>query len=739
MRRTLYLAPLAVTALVVAAFSLSQSPAQPRRGPENPGAVARSTPPALPIQQVVLFSSGVGYFQREGEVEGNTRVDLSFPVQDINDLLKSMVLQDLGGGQVTAVSYDSRDPVQKTLQGFAVNLTNNPGFGQILTQARGEKVEVVMQPGAANGVGTLTGEVIGVERQRQAAGKEPPVEVEMLNLWCPDGMRSVRLAEVQRIHFLNPVMESEFKRALQVLASSHDSQKKAVSLTFTGEGKRPVRVGYVVENPIWKTSYRLVLGKNDQPLLQGWAVVENPTDEDWTNVRMTLVSGRPISFQMDLYQPLYVPRPVVQPELFASLSPQAYSGGMMGGAGGPLPVAGVAGVPYSIPKSEAPAAAPAPGAKERELAEQDKAHFQRSLGAIPRLRGAPAGGMAPGAPSGAVAADEPANYAAAISAAQGTELGDYFEYAIAKPVSLPRRKSALFPIVNQDVRTSRVSIYNAVVHEKFPLLGLKLKNTTGLHLMQGPVTVFEGASYAGDARIMDLQPKEERLLSYAIDLGTEVEVTTPEPANRLTNVKIVKGILLSTTKVRQTKVYNVKNRSEHDRDLIIEHPYRQEFKLVSEDKPAEHARDVYRFELKVPAGKTGRRELTEEQDVIAQMQLTNADDPTLRVFLNSQVVSPRVKEALERAAQFKNKLAGTQREVAEVERQLKAISDDQGRLRANLKEMPPTAAAYKRYLEKFDAQETEIERLQARVKKLQETEHQERKEYETFLANLNIG
>ena len=154
------------------------------------------------------------------------------------------------------------------------------------------------------------------------------MEVEQLNLWCADGMRSVKLADVQRVRFLNPVMDNEVRKALETLTLSHDTQKKAVSLNFVGEGKRNVRVGYVIENPIWKTSYRLVLGKakEDKPFLQGWAVVENATDEDWKDVRMALVSGRPISFQMDLYTPLYVPRPTVVPELFASLRPVTYSG-----------------------------------------------------------------------------------------------------------------------------------------------------------------------------------------------------------------------------------------------------------------------------------------------------------------------------------------------------------------------------------------------------------------------------
>ena len=306
----------------------SAEPAKPSKLAENllvKDEQASAKTQQLPIGQVVLFSSGVGYFQREGTVEGTTRVDLSFPVTDINDLLKSMVLRDLDGGHISTVSYDSNAPVERTLKSFAINLTNNPGFGPILNQARGEKVEVVLQQANATQPGTMSGTVVGVEKQKVAVGKDT-VEVEMLNLWCADGMRSLKMSDLQRVRFLNPIMDSEFRKALETLALSHDTQKKAVSINFEGEGKRNVRVGYVIENPIWKTSYRLVMDKKEKPYLQGWAVVENPTDEDWKDVRMALVSGRPISFQMDLYQPLYVPRPVVEPELFASLRPPTYSG-----------------------------------------------------------------------------------------------------------------------------------------------------------------------------------------------------------------------------------------------------------------------------------------------------------------------------------------------------------------------------------------------------------------------------
>src|SRR5947209_883312 len=274
MRRTLLFAGGAALAAAVAFFLFrpGHSPAEPRKP-------AQGEPPAtkgaqLPIAQVILYSSGVGYFQREGTVDGDARVDLAFPVADINDLLKSMVLRDRDGGHVAAVSYDSNAPLERTLQSFAVNLTANPPLARILDQARGEKVEVALASAAAGQPAALTSTVVGVETQKQAAGKDAAVDVSVINLWCADGLRGVRLPDVQRVRFLNPVLDSEFKKALEALAQSHDAQKKAVSLSFAGEGKRRVSVGYVVENPIWKTSYRLVLGKEkgDKPYMQGWAV-----------------------------------------------------------------------------------------------------------------------------------------------------------------------------------------------------------------------------------------------------------------------------------------------------------------------------------------------------------------------------------------------------------------------------------------------------------------------------------
>jgi hypothetical protein len=710
------LAGAAVAAGAAWALLPSRSPAGPTGPAPNEQPAARAE--QLPVSRVVLFSSGVGHFLREGAVEGDARVDLSFPVSDVNDLIKSMVLLDQDGGQVRAVSYDSSAPLERTLKSFAVDLTANPSYAQLLQQARGEKVEVSLSQAAGGQPATLTGTVIGTERQRQATGKEP-VDVDVLNLWCADGMRAVKLPDVQRVRFLNAALDGEFRKALEALAASHDAQKKAVSLLFSGKGKRHVSVGYVVESPVWKTTYRLVLGQGqeDKPYLQGWGVVENPSDEDWREVRMALVSGRPISFRMDLYQPLYVPRPLVVPELFASLRPPAYSGAM------------------DPAKPAAPEAA-APGEAKKHLEQ-----LKDNMAGFGALR---AGGQRKAGGAGTYAVEvreelarRPDLGASVATAAAAEKLGDFFQYVIDHRVTLPRQKSALLPIVGKDVEATRVSIYNEGAQAKFPLLGLKLKNTSGLHLMQGPITVFEGSTYAGDARIADLQPNEERLLSYAVDLGTEVKPEVAADSGRLTQVKVVKGVLHSTTKLRETKTYTVKNRNPQDRVVLIEHPVRPDFKLVSKDKPAETARDVYRFELKVPAGKAAKETVTEERDLTSAALLTNSPDEQVRIFLQSPVVSEKVKDGLKKAQGLRWEWGRTQRDIGEQQRQLQAITEDQTRLRANLREVPQSSPLHKRYLDKLGKQEDEVEKYRSEVQKLQEQEHAQKKALDEFLASFS--
>jgi hypothetical protein len=235
-----------------------------------------------------------------------------------------------------------------------------------------------------------------------------------------------------------------------------------------------------------------------------------------------------------------------------------------------------------------------------------------------------------------------------------------------------------------------------------------------------------------------LQPNDERLLTYAVDLGTEVEAKSKNPPNKLTAVRVQKGILFTTTKIREEKTYRAVNRSQDDKTLVVEHPYRPQFKLTNDLKPAERTRDLYRFEVKLPKGQPAEVTVAEERDLVQTVELTNSDTQQMRFFLQQQVLSKAVREALEKSVGLRNDLAGTQRELQQTERSLQQIEKDQGRLRENLKATPPTAAAYKRYLEKLDSQEADLEKLQAKREQLQAKEHQQRTAFESYLASLNV-
>jgi hypothetical protein len=692
----------------------------------------------LPMTRVVLFNSGVGYFSRSGEVEGEARVDLAFQETDINDLLKSMVLEDFGNGHIAAVSYDSREPISRTLSSFAINLNGNPTFSGILGQARGERIEVTVSPTAQNQPGKLTGAIVGVEHQKVAAGASQ-LDVEVLNMWCAEGLRSVKINDIQQLRFSNPVLESEFRRALEVLALNHDSAKKAVSLHFSGDGKRKVQVGYVIEAPIWKTSYRLVLdgeGKGGKPYLQGWAVVENPTDEDWSGVKMALVSGRPISFKMDLYNPLFVPRPTVEPELFASLRPPTYDGGFnktqtfaavgqsISPASGPVPLAAAAPAPgLGGGGFGGPGGMPADGKmrlaeKANRADEQERKRYAQEVGKE----------LAGSLRTGSVG-----------SAATGGQLGDFFQYSIDHSVSLARQKSALLPIIGKDVEGTRVSIYNPAVQPKHPLLGLRFKNTSGMHMSQGPITVFEGSTYAGDTRVLDVQPNEERLVSYAIDLGTEVDPQNGPGSSRLTNIKSVKGIVTTTTKIREEKKYRIANRSQQDRTVLIEHPNRtnQQFKLVETDKPIEDTKDVYRFSTKVKAGAEHTFVVNEERDVATSVALSNSSDDQIRYFISLNEATPALKTKLTEALKLKGTWDNSRRELNQIVADLQRLSADQDRIRKNLANTPKEAEVYQTYLKKLSDQEKEIDGLTTKQKKLMNDEFAAKKGYEDYLANLS--
>jgi hypothetical protein len=239
--------------------------------------------------------------------------------------------------------------------------------------------------------------------------------------------------------------------------------------------------------------------------------------------------------------------------------------------------------------------------------------------------------------------------------------------------------------------------------------------------------------------VLDVQPNEERLVSYAIDLGTEVDPQNGPGTSKLTSVKAVKGIVTTVTKNREEKTYRIANRSQQDRTLLIEHANRtnQQFKLVDTDKPVEDTKGVYRFSTSVKAGEEKKFTVKEERDVSTTIALSNSSDDQIRYFISLNEATPALKEKLTDALKLKGTWDNQRRELAQVVADLQRLSADQDRIRKNLANTPKEAEVYQTYLKKLSDQEKEIDGLTAKQKKLMADEFAAKKGYEDYLANLS--
>jgi hypothetical protein len=705
----------------------------------------------LPLTRVVLFNAGIGYFHREGTVNGNAKVELKVNEEDVNDLILTLMTND-PAGTARAVTYDNRAPAEITLKSFTIDITENPTVGNLLHQVRGEKVEITEQGGA----GPIVGQIISVvnpapepvpfipgeEAPKPAATKAVPgVPLEQVSLLTEDGLQTVSLAKVKKVKFVKPELQAEFRKALEALAAARGASSKTVGVTFVGPGSRKVSLGYVADAPLWKPTYRITVG-DGAPKIVGLAAIENTTDEDWENVKVKLVSGRPMTFKMDLYDPLFVPRPFVEQELYASLRPPVYQApmaGMMGGAfgfgqfgqqgGNGFGQAGFGGGGNNLGVGGGVLGATGggfaigngyggitrPSVRSLLGGRLDHESYRTRLAAPPGVPAVPGGSNSIGV---------------------GVNLGESFEYSVLDPVSLPRFKSALLPIVRETIEAERVSIFNVEGLATHPLKGLKLKNTSKLYLAQGPVTIFEGDTVAGQARLADVKPGESRLLSYAIDLDVAMHRDAPEEVRTLVSMKIAGGSLHKVYRVKATTRYSGFNKGTEAKSIWITQALKKNWKLVSAAKPVETTADLNRFELKLAAGANGKVEIVEETDESVTAPLTAISDDDLKDYGTKESTPPAVKIALGKVMAGKVAALDTANSIADEQAALKEITEEQVRIRANLAVTPKESDAYKRYLKKFDDQEVEIEKRKATLKELAKTKDRQAKEFAELLRTL---
>jgi hypothetical protein len=665
----------------------------------------------VPVSKAVLFSSGVGYFEHAGQVQGNAELRLMFKTDQINDVLKSMVLMDEKRGNATSVTYPSQEPIARALKSFGVDISGSPSLPELLAQLRGARV-VIKAPEA------VEGNILAVDKSVKVVGTPPTQLTEWtITLVTDKGIRTFRLDSIQSITFVDDKLQQELNQAMTLLVASRDKDRKPVVITFTGEGKRDIRVGYLVETPIWKTSYRLDLS-GAKPMLQGWAIVENTSDVDWKGVALTLVSGRPISFIQDLYTPLYLPRPIVQPELYASLVPRRYEEGIEAEA--------------DVKQLQAN------GKEIRSRGESLRKSDEQSERAAAAARPGAAGESKDGAFREAAAKRVSLGDSGVRSIASATDLGELFEFTIQHPVDLARRRSAMLPIITENVAAEKLSIYNQSQLAGHPLNGVELTNTTNMKLMAGPVTVFDDGAYAGDAQAPNMTPGEKRLLSYAIDLAVTVDPSQSHDS-QMTAVKINHGVIEVTYLHSFTQTYLIKNKAKTKRTLIVEHPFINGRDLIEPKAADEKTPQYYRFRVPVEKESTGKFDVKEQQTQVQGIGIFDQPVDQIAFWIKQDKVDQKVKDALTKAVDMKLALSKLENTLNDQVRQLNEIQGGQERLRKNIETAGKDSQLGQRYLKKLSEEEDAIEKFNASIADLRKQIEAARNELSQYLQNLSVG
>lgn len=283
----------------------------------------------LPVKRVVLYKSGVGYFEHLGRVHNTQDVTIAFTPGQLNDALKSLTVLDLGGGRVTGVTYSSTAPVERQLGELRLPAGDKTTLTDFLGALRGAKVEI------RSATTTATGRLLSVERKTRM-GSGATLEVDYLSMITEGGeVRTIELTPGFSFRLLEKSLTSKLDRYLNIVASSREQETRKMVVSTAGSGERPLFVSYVSEVPVWKATYRIVLGGKGatDSLLQGWAIVDNIGGQDWEQVELSLVAGAPQSFVQELSRPYYARRSVVpMPQQMASV-PQTHESRLYIGSG----------------------------------------------------------------------------------------------------------------------------------------------------------------------------------------------------------------------------------------------------------------------------------------------------------------------------------------------------------------------------------------------------------------------
>ncbi len=709
MRRALLLC-----VVVSAVVSFAQAPAVKSPSPSNPQAEAVSQS-RVPVKRVVLFKNGVGYFEHVGSVTGTQNVSIDFTTAQLNDVLKSLTVIDLGQGRISGVSYNSVEPLERQLGSLRLGLGQEVTGGQFLSALKGARVEV------RSGAQAVTGRVLSVEERESKNAKEDTVKIAYLSLVSDGGeLRQFEMTPSLGVRLLESEMREDVNRYLSVLASGREQDLRRMVIRDSGTGTRPLQVSYISEVPVWKSTYRLVLPSDKtKPFIQGWAIVDNTVGEDWKDVELSLVAGAPQSFVQELSKPFYARRPQIALPETAMLTPQTHERAT------------------ETAQEEADAALVMPSAIPMSIPRRGV------VGGVGGVVGGVAGGT-PGGVIGGIIASSPApvpvhKMAAQEAAASGNDLGDMFEYRLKDKVTIRKNQSALVPIIQATVEAEKVTLFGEGSFQ--PLRAVWLNNTSGLTLDGGTFNVLDGEVFAGEGILDPIKPGERRLLSYAMDQGVVLNTEGDTEYKQVTRVVIRYGTMRQTREALTTRTYIVRNMNTDTRNVVLEHPTKPGWKLVSATKPDETTPTRYRFKVKVEPKETVKLVVNEAYPVDSAVALTNLDSASVETFVQAKSITPEIETILRQVVAKQEVIHRLDTDILSRNSQRQTITADQSRLRENMKALKGSAeekALIQRYARQLDEQETTLDRLKKEIDDLQEQRDAAKAAVENTIETLHL-
>jgi len=646
---------------------------------------------SLPVRKVVLYKNGVGYFEHTGRVWGNQDLRIEFTTAQLNDVLKSLTLVDLSGGRINAVHYNSVAPLDVQLRGLQIPLGEDVTSAALLIALRGTRVEV------HSGATSAVGRIFSVETIEKAGSKENPIQATQLAIVTDSGeMRLFEMGPGVTVRSADPEIHRDIDRYLSLMGTTRSKDLRRMTIGASGNGEREVMVSYISEVPVWKSTYRIVLPKAPaKAFLQGWAIVDNTVGEDWNDVKLSLVSGTPQSFIQNISQPYYARRPVIPLPESVMLTPQAHEASMEAGKL-IAPLALMGGVPGGVAGGSAGGV----------------------MGGV--IGGA---GMAPGTfPEEPDAVEESTEVSELLSkeeaAAEGTAVGDLFEYNLKERITVLKNQSALVPIVQSAIEAEKITLVMSDENgglQGIPLRALWLKNSSGLTLDGGTFNVLEQDSFAGEGIMELLHPGERRLISFAADKAVRVVQGTPTGSRAVRKTTIVKGVMVVHREERNSTTYVIHNADAATRQVVLEYPLRSGWKLEEEMKPEESSATRYRFRVEVAPGQTDKFIVRESRPEVSRIHISTLTDGQLAAFVVEGAVTALEEQELRKVIAKKGEIAAVDQEIKTRQQDVESIEKGQARLRENMKALkgsPEEKALLLRYTRELDGQEDRLAALQ---------------------------